>query len=141
MHLVTFTEEILDGKHHFLCSVKYWQVENCSSWFLKKLSEIVDKSVHKKSEYNTDKQDLNQRVENVENKIPDVSKLVTNTAFNTKIEDVKNKIPEFSSLVTNTAFNTKIGEVENKIQDVNRLATDTDFNTKIGEGKNKNTRC
>ena len=76
------------------------------------------KTFLKKSKYNTDIQGLNQRVENAENKISDVS-----------------------ILVTNTAFNTKIGEVENKIQDVNRLATDTGFSTKIGEGKNKNTRC
>ena len=32
---------------------------------------------------------------NVENRTPDVSKLVTNTTFNTKVGEVKIKIPNF----------------------------------------------
>ena len=43
--------------------------------------------------YNGDKQGLDKKIEDVENKIPYVSKLVTNTAFHAKIEEVENKMP------------------------------------------------
>ena len=65
-------------------------------------------------EYNADKKDLDNKNEDVENKIPDVCGLFTNAAFNTKIGEVQNKILIASGLVTNAAFNTKIGEVEKK---------------------------
>ena len=44
--------------------------------------------------------------------MPDVSGLVTNTAFNSKTGIVENNEPSFSELVNNTIFNDKIGEVE-----------------------------
>ena len=44
--------------------------------------------------------------------MPDVSELVTNTAFNTKIGKVEKKKTNVSGLVTNTTFNTKLVEVE-----------------------------
>ena len=72
-------------------------------------------------------------MEDLENKIPDVSKLVTNIAFNSKIGEIENKIPGVSKLVTNSAFDTKIVEVENKIPNVSRLVINTTFNTKIRE--------
>ena len=43
------------------------------------------------------------KIGEVENKIPDVSRLANETAFN--------KSPEVSGLVTNTVFNIKIGEI------------------------------
>ena len=51
--------------------------------------------------------------------------------MNTKISEVENKIPDVSGLVTTTLLNTKIGAVENKIPDVSGLAMTTDYNTKI----------
>ena len=38
-----------------------------------------------------------------------------NSALTTKIGEVENKIPDVSKLVTNSALKTKIREVENKI--------------------------
>ena len=35
--------------------------------------------------------------------------------MNTKISEAEHKIPDISSLMTTTAFNTNIGEVKNKI--------------------------
>ena len=35
----------------------------------------------------------NAKVKNIEDKIPDISNLATNTTFNDKISEVKNKIP------------------------------------------------
>ena len=50
-------------------------------------------------------------MEDVENKIRDISGLVTNAAFNAKNGEVKNKIPTISGLVTNTALNAKIDQI------------------------------
>ena len=43
--------------------------------------------------------------------------------LNTKIIEVENKILDISGLVTNAVLNAKIGEVENKIPNVNGSAT------------------
>ena len=64
--------------------------------------------------YNGDKQRLDKKIKDVENKIPDVSRLVIKIGFNTKIGEVENKILNVSTLVTNTDFDTKIGWVEKK---------------------------
>ena len=69
----------------------------------KKLSDVVDKEVLKISNCNADKQDLDNKIKDVENKIPEVSGLVTNTAFNTKIGEVENKRADVRKIVTNTA--------------------------------------
>ena len=58
---------------------------------------------------------LAKKVKEAENKMPDVSKLVTNNASNTKIGEVENKILDASKWVTNGASDAKIGNVENKI--------------------------
>ena len=47
----------------------------------------------------------------VKNKIPNITNLGTTTAFTA----VENKIPNVSNLVKKTDCNTKINEIENKI--------------------------
>ena len=47
--------------------------------------------------YNTDKAE-------VENKIPDTSRLVKKIEYNTKINEIVKKIPSISGLVTNSAL-------------------------------------
>ena len=42
---------------------------------------------------------------------------MTTSVLNTKMNEVENKIPPTSSLVTTTVLNTKIDEVENNIPD------------------------
>ena len=61
------------------------------------------------------------KITEIENKIPDISNLVTKTALST----VKNKIPDTSNLATKTALTT----VENKIPDTSNVATKTALTT------------
>ena len=50
------------------------------------------------NQYNTDKGSLEKLIGEVQDKIPDVSSLVTTVAFTTKIGVVENKVPNFSGL-------------------------------------------
>ena len=116
---------------------------------LKKLSDVVSKEVVKNvkfnrlnakvnslkhqirdattliyvNQYNTDKQNLEKKMEILRKKIPDVSGLVTTTVNKnyTKIGKVDNKILDTSGLVTTAVLNTKIKEVEDKIPNVSVL--------------------
>ena len=65
------------------------------------------------------------------------NELVTYIAFNIQIGDVENKIPDISRLGTNTGFDAKSGEVEDKIPDISGLGTHTAFITKTGEVEKK----
>ena len=71
-----------------------------------------------KTKYKTDKTEL-------ENKIPDVSKLVKKT----KLTELEKEIPDISNLATKTALTT----VENKIPDVSNLVKKAEHNTKVTE--------
>ena len=62
------------------------------------------------NQYNTDKQNLQKSIDEVENKITDVSGLVTTALLNTKLGRIDN--------TTTADLDTKIGEVENKIPDI-----------------------
>ena len=53
---------------------------------LSKLSNVVKNEVVKKTEYNA-------KIKNIEDKIPDITKLATKTILNTKINEIKAKIP------------------------------------------------
>ena len=50
-------------------------------------------------------------MKNIEDKIPDITNLATNSSLNAKIIEVKGKIPSFTNLATTTALTG----VENKI--------------------------
>ena len=56
------------------------------------------------------KTDYNNKITEIEGKIPDISNLVTKTALTI----VENKVPNISGLVTKT----KLSAVENKIPDI-----------------------
>ena len=55
------------------------------------------------------------KLNELENKIPDVNSLVTKTALTA----VENKIPGVSSLVKKTNYDTKISKIEKKLTDHN----------------------
>ena len=55
--------------------------------------------------------------------------MVKKTDFNSKIIEVENKIPNITGLATNSALTA----VENKIPDVSSLVKKTDFDTKVSE--------
>ena len=77
---------------------------------------------------------LAKKVKEAENKMQDVSKLVTNSALNTKIGEVENKIIlDASKLVTNGASDAKIGNVENKIPNHDVYITTQELNKLTSE--------
>ena len=141
---------------------------------LAKLSNVIKNDVVKKTTYNTlkDKVDaidtsgfvtrtkfttdtntLDDKIDRVENKIPDINGLATKSnvtrliteqedytdkvkkkipdisglASKTELADVENKIPDFSGLATASALTA----VENKIPDITSLITKTDFDAKL----------
>ena len=80
-----------------------------------------------KTTYDTDKSDL-------EKKIPDTSDLVKKkTYLNAKITEIENKIPSITGLATNSALTA----VENKIPDVSSLVKKTDYDTRISDIEKK----
>ena len=72
---------------------------------LSKLSDVVKNYVVKKDVYNA-------KVKNVQDKIPDITNLATNTTLNAKINEAENKIPSITNLAITTALNSKINEVK-----------------------------
>ena len=116
---------------------------------LSKLSDVVKNDVAKKDVYNPN-------IENIEDKIPDITNLAANTTLKAKINEVKKEIPSITNLAT-TALKAKINEVENKIPNITNFATTaltsvenkipnvsnlakrTDYNTKISEIENNIT--
>ena len=59
----------------------------------------------------------NAKINNIEDKIPDITNLATNTTLNAKITEVKNEIPNITNLATTTVPNA----VENEILNVSNL--------------------
>ena len=57
-----------------------------------KLIEVANKDFFKKSKYDTHKQGIDEKIENVENKYQMLTDLVTNTVVNTKIGEVEKKL-------------------------------------------------
>ena len=55
--------------------------------------------------------------------------------LNTKINDVKERIPD----ITNLATNTTLTDVENKVSNNSDLVRKADYHTKISETEKKNT--
>ena len=68
---------------------------------LRKLSDVVKNDVVKKEIYNA-------KIKNIEDKIPDIINLSTNTTLNAKINEAKNEITSITNVVATTALNAKI---------------------------------
>ena len=85
---------------------------------LSKLSDLVKNYVIKTDIYNA-------KSKNIEDKIPDITNLATNTTLNDKINKVKNEIPTITNLATTAALKAKMSKVKNKIPNVTKLATNT----------------
>ena len=56
---------------------------------LSKLSDAVTKDVVKKDVYNA-------KIKNIEDKIPNITKLATNASLNVKINEVKGEVPSIT---------------------------------------------
>ena len=105
------------------------------------------------TKFTTDVNALDDKIDKIEKKIPDISGLATKSsvtlliteqeeytdkvkkkipdisglASKTELTDVENKIPDVSNLATATALTA----VENKIPDITSLITKTDFDAKL----------
>ena len=61
---------------------------------LSKLSDTVKNDVVKKDVYDA-------KIKNVEDKIPDITKLATNTTHNAKINKIRGEIPDITKVAAN----------------------------------------
>ena len=77
---------------------------------LSKLSDVVKNDIIKKNVYNA-------KIENIEDKIPDITKLATKTTATAKINEIKSEIPNINNLATTTAFTT----VKYKVPNISNL--------------------
>ena len=93
---------------------------------LKKLSDVVDKKVIERDVYNTN-------IEDIEDKIPNITNLATNGALDAKTNEIKGKIPTITNLATTADLTT----VENKISNVSDLVKKADSDAEIKDIKNK----
>ena len=73
--------------------------------------------------------EYNAAIKNIEDKLPDITNLATETIHNTKINEVKTEVPSISGLATNSALTA----VEYKIPNVSNLVKNTDYDTKVTE--------
>ena len=89
------------------------------------------------NQYNTDNQNLEKTIGDVDEKIPDVSGLVITTVLNAKIGEVENKIPDTGGLMTTTVLDTKTGDVYNKVPDVSGLINKIVHNAKTSDIEKK----
>ena len=85
---------------------------------LSKLSDIVKNDVVKKDVYSA-------KIKNIEDEIPDITKLVTNTTLNAKINEIKGEILSITNLPTTAALIAKINEVKGKKPCITNLASTT----------------
>ena len=74
----------------------------------------------------------NSKIKTIEDKVPDITKLLTNASLNAKIKEVKGEISNIINLATTTALTT----VEKKNPRVSNLVNKTDYKTKINEIEN-----
>ena len=73
---------------------------------LNKLSDAVKNDDFKKDVYNA-------QIKHIEDKIPDITNLATNTTFNAKINKVKSKIPNITNLASTAALTAVKKEIPN----------------------------
>ena len=54
------------------------------------------------------------KMKNIEDKIPDITNLATNTTLDAKINEVKGEMPSITNLATTAALNAKLKEMKLK---------------------------
>ena len=79
---------------------------------LSKLSDAVKNIFKQKTDYNA-------KIKDTEDKIPNISKLATNTTLSNEINKVKGEIP----LISNLAITAILKTVDNKIPDQSKYTT------------------
>ena len=89
---------------------------------LNKLSDVVKNDIVEKNVYDA-------KIEDIEDKIPDIANLAPNTTLKAKVNEVKNEIPSIINLATNASLNAKTNEVKGEIPGITNLATTAAFTT------------
>ena len=84
---------------------------------LGKLSDVVKNNVVKEDV-------CKAKVKDIEDKIPDITNLVTNTTLDAKVNEVKIEIPN----ITNLASTTALTAVENNMPDHTKYMNTPEFN-------------
>ena len=82
---------------------------------LSKLSDVV-KYVVKKDVYNA-------KIKDVQNKIPNITNLATNTTLNVKRNEIKSEIPSITNFAATATFNAEITEIKHKIPNMTNVAS------------------
>ena len=82
---------------------------------LSKLSDVV-KCVVKKDVYNA-------KIKDVQNKIPNITNLATNTTLNVKRNEIKSEIPSITNFAATATFNAEITEIKHKIPNMTNVAS------------------
>ena len=98
-----------------------------------KVDNINTTNFVKKTKYEKDVSDFEDKIIKVDKKIPDISNLVKKLDFSSKVTEIEGKIPSINGLATNS----ELTAIENKIPDASSLVKKTNFNTKGIETEDK----
>ena len=92
---------------------------------LSKLSDVVKNDIVKKTEYNKSV----TKVDNIDstNFVKKNKYEKDGSGFEDKMNEIDKKIPDLTSLVKKTDFNTKLTEIEGKIPSITGLATNSEL--------------
>lgn len=90
-----------------------------------------------KTQYDSDKQNFEIKIDDIDKNISNTIKLASKTAFNTKVTEIENKALNINDLVTKPKFNKKLTETGNKIPSITGLDTAAALKTKTREMQNK----
>ena len=96
-----------------ICKVDKLNVEKLSpvTVDLSKLNDVVKMILLKKHVYNA-------KVQNIEDKIPDITNFSANSSLDAKINEVKGKITSTINLATNAFLNAKTDQVKDEIPNI-----------------------
>ena len=72
---------------------------------LSKLSDVIKNDVVKRDVNNA-------KIKYIEDKVPNITNVATNTTLNAKINEVKSEIPSITNLATTTLLNAKLKKVK-----------------------------
>ena len=101
---------------------------------LAKLSNVVKNEVVKETDFSadsyvtrtkfsTDTNSLDDKIDKVEKRIPDISGLATRSNVTKLVNNLNNKVDNLKNIyILTSTFNTKSTELENKIKDANIIA-------------------
>ena len=74
-----------------------------------------------KTQYNSNKQNLENKIENVNKYIPSNRGLVKNTDYSIKVIEIDNKMHNVTNLAATTVLNKKVTVIQNKILDASHF--------------------